>query len=289
MKNLFDEEYHALARRVIDNGYWKTNKRTGKRCLTIVGEKCVYDLSTNKFPALTTKKLFFNAMIGELLGFIRGVDNAKDFRSLGCYFWDANANTSVDWLNNKNRKGTDDLGRIYGVQGRHWINRHGEEIDQLSDIVHNLSRGIDNRRLIMSYWNPGELNEMALPPCHDFYQFHLNENNDHVDLTMYQRSNDVPLGTPMNIASSCLLLMLIARITNKIPGKFTHMMGDVHIYEDQVELLKTQLEREPYPAPRLIINSEIKTLEDLETWVTHEDFFLSDYKCHEKISFPFAA
>ena len=112
-------------------------------------------------------------MIGELLGFIRGVDNAADFRKLRCNFWDANANESVDWLKNPNRKGKDDLGRIYGVQARNWINRHGESFDQLALVVDKLNEGIDDRRLIVNHWNPGELNEMALPPCHDFYQFHL--------------------------------------------------------------------------------------------------------------------
>lgn len=285
--NLFDDEYSRLVNAVVSNGEWKLNTRTGKECLTVTGERAVYDLRYGKFPALTTKQLFFNQMIGELLGFLRGADNAREFRDLGCNFWDANANESADWLANPNRKGKDDLGRIYGVQGRNWINRHGQSFDQLQIIVNKLMDNIDDRRLIMSYWNPGELDEMALPPCHDFYQFHLL--GDRLDLTMYQRSNDVPLGTPMNIASSALLLMLIAQITNKKAGKFTHMMGDTHIYEDQLELLKEQVARKPYPAPHMCINSEIQSLADLDDWVTKGDFFLADYKHHPPIRFPFSA
>ena len=285
--NAFDDEYSNLVNRIITQGVWKDNKRTGKSCLTITGERTAFDLQYDKFPALTTKKLFFNPMIGELLGFIRGVDNAKDFRDLGCEFWNANANESRHWLENPNRKGHDDLGRIYGVQGRNWINRHGKSFDQLAIIVDKLSNDIDDRRLIMSYWNPGELDEMALPPCHDFYQFHLL--NGTVDLTMYQRSNDVPLGVPMNIASSSLLLLLIAQITQKRPGKFTHMMGDTHIYEDQLDLLKEQIKRKPFKPPHMGINPDIKSLSDLETWVTNDDFDLVDYEHHPAVRFPFAA
>lgn len=285
--NAFDEEYSRLVNTITRHGKWKFNSRTGKNCLTITGEKCVYDISNGVFPALTTKKLFFNQMIGELLGFIRGIDNAEGFRNLGCSFWDANANESKHWLNNPNRRGTDDLGRIYGVQGRNWINRHGQSFDQLATIVDKLTNSIDDRRLIMSYWNPGELDEMALPPCHDFYQFHLMRNV--VDLTMYQRSNDVPLGVPMNIASSALLLMLISKITGKLPGKFTHMMGDVHVYEDQLELLEEQVSRKPYDPPRMCLNPDIKSLSDLETWVTVDDFSLNGYQHHPAIQFPFSS
>jgi thymidylate synthase len=285
--NPFDEEYNRLVCRIINDGRWKYNERTGKSCLTVTGEKSVYDMRQGGFPALTTKKLYFKQMIAELLGFIRGVDNAADFRSLGCNFWDANANESKHWVENVNRDGHDDLGRIYGVQGRDWTNRHGEKFDQLKIIVDKLDEGIDDRRLIMNYWNPGELDEMALPPCHAFYQFHLMDNQ--LDLTMYQRSNDVPLGVPMNIASEALLLMLVAQITGHQVGKFTHMMGDVHIYEDQLDLLSHQTRLDPFMPPQMMINPDIKTLEDLETWVTTDDFELVNYEHHPAIQFPFSA
>lgn len=287
IKNNFDNEYHRIANDILSFGEPKLNKRTGKTCMTLTGLSAQYHLDNNYFPAITTKKLFLNSMIAELLGFIRGYDNAKDFRTLGCNFWDANANESTDWLNNINRKGKDDLGRIYGVQGRRWISKDGIEVDQLGLIIEKLNSRIDDRRLIMNYWNPGELDEMALPPCHDFYQFHLS--NDNLDLTMYQRSNDIPLGTPVNIASCALLLILIAKITGLIPRKFTHFMGDAHVYEDQVDLLKTQLERTPYSPPKMVINPDIKTLKDLETWVTTEDFSLIGYEHHDHIRFPFSA
>jgi thymidylate synthase len=226
-------------------------------------------------------------MVGELLGFIRGYDNAKDFRKLNCNFWNANANESIDWINNPNRKGTDDLGRIYGVQARNWISPSGEIIDQLKIIIDKLENNIDDRRLIVTHWNPGELDEMALPPCHDFYQFHLINNK--LNLSMYQRSNDVPLGIPMNIASYSLLLLLMSRITNHLPGKFTHFMGDTHIYEDQYDLIKEQILRQSFNPPKIKINENIKNLNDLETWVTVNDFELINYQHHPEIKFPFAA
>lgn len=285
--NPFDEEYKRLVTTIINDGSWKYNERTGKSCLTINGEKSVYDMWHGGFPVLTTKQLYFKQMIAELLAFIRGADNAAEFRKLGCKFWDANANASTDWLKNPNRKGMDDLGRIYGVQGRDWRNRHGKKFDQLGIIVDKLNQGIDDRRLIMNYWNPGELDEMALPPCHAFYQFHLMDGK--LDLTMYQRSNDVPLGVPMNIASEALLLMLIAQITGHTVGKFTHMMGDVHIYEDQLDLLEQQIALDPFEPPRMVINPDIKSLNDLETWVTTDDFELVGYNHHPPIQFPFSA
>lgn len=286
MNNPFDEEYIRISNNVINNGSWKLNDRTGKKCKTVHSDMGRYDLSFNRFPALTTKKLSITPMIGELLGFIRGADNAKDFRDLGCNFWDMNANKTKDWLENPNRRGTDDLGRIYGVQGRNWINKNGETTDQLKIIVEKLKQGIDDRRLILNYWNPGELDEMALPPCHDFYQFHLLNNK--LSLSMYQRSNDIPLGTPMNIASSSLLLILMAKIVNATPHMFTHFMGDIHIYEDQYELMIEQVTRTPFAAPKMVINPDIKKLEDLETWVTNDDFALVNYKHHSAIKFPFS-
>jgi thymidylate synthase len=291
MKNEFDAEYNKLIDIVTNDGHWKFNKRTDINCLTFHSEKAVYDLSTGFFPAITTKKFIFKAMVAELLGFIRGYNNAGQFRELGCNFWDANANETESWLKNPNRKGVDDLGRIYGVQGRHWRKPNGEEVDQFKDVYEKISKGIDDRRLIINYWNPGELEEMALPPCHDFYQFHLYDLGDDrvLDLSMYQRSNDIPLGTPVNIASSSLLLLLMCRITNCVPGKFTHFMGDLHVYENQLDLLSEQRERIPYVPPKIEINESITSLWDLETWVTPSSFKLIDYEHHPAISFPFAA
>lgn len=287
MKNPFDETYCELVRNVLDNGFMKYNKRTGKGCLTLHGALCKYNLEYGEFPALTTKKLLVRPMVGELLGFIRGVDNAKDFRDLGCNFWNANANESVHWLENPNRKGEDDLGRIYGVQARNWTNSDGEVTDQLLNVYEKLMRREDDRRLIVSHWNPGELDKMALPPCHKDYQFHI-RNDNILDLSVTQRSNDVPLGTPMNIASYALLILIMCKLTGMQPGVLNHFMTDVHIYEDQIDLIKEQIERKPLYPPRMVINAKINTLEDVETWVTPDHFELINYEHHPAIKFPFA-
>lgn len=287
MKNKFDKKYHKIVKSVIKNGEWRYNKHTGLRCLTSTQYSAKYDLSSGKFPAITTKKLYINQMIGELLGFIRGVDNAADFRKLGCNFWDENANVTPDWVNNPNRKGEDDLGRIYGVQARDWTNSDGEKTDQLRLVYEKIKSGYDDRRMVVTHFNPGELHKGALPPCHMFYQFHLLENK--LNLTFFQRSCDLPLGVPMNIASYSLLLMLMAQITDREVGTVFHCMGDVHIYENQLDLIKEQLKRSPYSPPKLLINPEIRTLEDLETWVSVDDFQLINYNHHAPIRFPFAA
>lgn len=284
--NEFEEQYLNLIRNILENGSVQHNERTGKDCYFYHGELLKFDLSTGKFPVLTTKKMAVKSMIGELLGFIRGIDNAADFRDLKCKFWDANANESKDWLANPNRKGEDDLGRIYGVQARDWQAHDGSSVDQLKNVIDKLSQGIDDRRLIVTHWNPGEIDLMALPPCHMFYQFGIRDG--HLDLVMYQRSCDVPLGVPMNIASYALMLLLVARITGLKPGVFNHMLWNIHIYEDQMPDINTQLEREPFEAPELWINPEIKTLEDLETWVTPDDFKLVNYRHHDAVKYAFS-
>lgn len=282
----FEQQYLQLIRNILEFGTVKHNERTGKDCHFYHGELLKFDLSSGDFPVLTTKKMAVKSMIGELLGFIRGVDNAKDFRDLKCNFWNANANDTVGWLENPNRKGEDDLGRIYGVQAREWRAHDGSTVDQLKNVVDKLSKGEDDRRLIVTHWNPGEIDLQALPPCHMFYQFGVRDG--HLDLFMYQRSCDVPLGVPMNIASYALLLRLIAQITGLKPGVFSHMLWNIHIYEDQMPDVGQQLEREPYDPPQLWINPEIKTLEDLETWVTPNDFKLENYKYHEAIKYAFS-
>jgi thymidylate synthase len=283
----WEEQYLGLINYILEYGTDQVNERTGKVCRFYHGDMMKFDLSSGYFPLLTTKKMAYKAMIGELLGFIRGVDNAKDFRDLKCNFWNANANESKHWLKNPNRKGEDDLGRIYGVQARDWQSPAGDSIDQLKNAVDKLSQGIDDRRLIVTHWNPGELEQMALPPCHLLYQFGLRGN--YVDLTMYQRSCDVPLGIPMNIASYALLLQLVAQITGRVPGIFTHFMHNIHIYEDQLgAALDEQLQREPLTPPKMVINPEVSSLEDLETWVTIDDFHLIDYEHHGPLKFAFS-
>lgn len=282
----FDSEYIRLGKTLLDRGEWVMNSRTGKRCLTHIGGMMEFDLSCgNMFPLLTTKKVFYKPMIAELLGFIRGFDNAKDFRDLGCNIWNANANESIHWLENPNRTGDDDLGRIYGVQARSW-RTEDREIDQLGLVVKKITARVDDRRLIVSHWNPGELNQMALPPCHLLYQFSIV--GDKLHLTMYQRSADYPLGVPFNIASYALLLRLVAQITGMKVGKFVYFLNNIHIYEDQLEMFREQMERDPHPSPNLMISKSIETLEDLESWVTVEHFCVSNYTHHDNIAYPFS-
>lgn len=269
------------------NGEIKEN-RTGVNTIGYLGDCVKYDLAIG-FPAVTTKKLAFKSVVAEMLGFLRGYNNAADFRKLGCNVWDANANDNYAWLDNPIRKGKDDLGGIYGVQARRWpatqVDGSKVHIDQLRGCVEDLAKGIDNRREIVTHWNPAEPHKMALPPCHLLYQFGIQDNK--LCLSMYQRSCDLPLGVPFNIAGYSWLLSVIAQITGLEVGTFTHFMHDIHIYENQVEKLKEQLTRQPYLMPKLEINPDIKTLEDLETWVTPDDFKLVNYTHHEAINYAF--
>ena len=282
------KQYLDLCRKVLDEGLWKTN-RTGIDHIGYIGDMMRFDMSSG-FPAVTTKKLAFKSVVGEMLGFLRGYDNAADFRKLGCNVWDTNANENETWLKNPNRKGEDDLGSIYGVQGRAWTSntlKGGYQyIDQLKKVVDDLKAGKDNRREIVTYWNPGELDRMALPPCHLLYQFGIQ--GDRLCLSLYQRSCDVPLGIPFNMAGYAWLLCVISQVVGLVPGIFTHFMHDIHIYRNQVEGIKTQLQRELYELPVLSINPEISELEDLETWVTPDDFELLNYRFHPSIKYPLA-
>lgn len=282
----YDSEYMKIVNKVMNEGTWKLNERTGKKCLFYHGDMMKFDLSSGHFPLLTTKKMLYKAMIGELIGFLRGVNNAKDFRDLRCNFWNANANESKHWLENPNRKGEDDLGRIYGVQARDWQNPEGETVDQLKIVIDKLKNGVDDRRLIVTHWNPGELGKMALPPCHMTYQFGIRDG--HLDMCMYQRSCDIPLGIPMNIASYSLLLILVSKIVGLKPGVFTHFMWNIHIYEDQYEQIKTQIGRKPFEAPTIKINRDISSLDDIENNLEIDDIEFVNYEHHDAIKFAFS-
>ncbi|MDH5766272.1 MAG: thymidylate synthase [Gammaproteobacteria bacterium] len=281
------KQYLDLCRRIIDEGHWVENKRTGKRCLTVINADLTYDVGANEFPLVTTRKSYWKSAIAEFLGYIRGYDNAADFRALGTKTWDANANENEAWLNNSHRKGEDDMGRVYGVQGRHWKKPDGGEIDQLRKIVNNLSNGIDDRGEILSFYNPGEFHMGCLRPCMHTHTFSLL--GDTLYLTSYQRSCDVPLGQNFNQVQVFFFLAIMAQITGNKPGLAYHKIVNAHIYEDQLELMRdVQLKREPFAAPKLEINPEIKSLEDLETWVTMDDFEVTGYQCHEPIAYPFS-
>jgi thymidylate synthase len=281
------KQYLDLCQRIINDGVWVENKRTGKRCLTVINADLTYDVENNQFPIITTRKSFWKAAIAELLGYIRGYDNAADFRALGTKSWDANANENAAWLNNPARKGHDDMGRVYGVQGRHWKKHDGTELDQLAKIVYNLSNGIDDRGEILTFHNPGEFELGCLRPCMHTHTFSLL--GDTLYLTSYQRSCDVPLGLNFNQIQVFTLLALMAQITGKTPGQAYHKIINAHIYEDQVELMRdVQLKREPYLSPKLEINPNIKSLKDLETWVTLDDFNVVGYQHHDAIKYPFS-
>ncbi|AWX14052.1 thymidylate synthase [Mergibacter septicus] len=280
-------QYLDLCQRIIEQGQWVENQRTGKRCLTLINADLTYDVANQQFPLITTRKSFWKSAIAELLGYLRGYDNAADFRKLGTKTWDANANDNTAWLNNPARKGTDDMGRVYGVQGRRWQKPNGETVDQLRKIVDNLSKGIDDRGEILTFYNPGEIELGCLRPCMHTHTFSLL--NDTLYLTSYQRSCDVPLGLNFNQLQVYTLLALIAQITGKKAGQAYHKIVNAHIYEDQLDLMQhVQLKREPLPLPTLEINPDIKSLEHLETWVTTDDFKVHNYQSHPAIKYPFS-
>lgn len=288
MKQNHEHAYLALCRRVIEDGEWIANARTGKRCKTVINADLEYDLRTGEFPVLTTKQLFWKPAIAEMLGYLRGYDNAAQFRALGTKTWDANANENAAWLANPFRKPREgDMGRAYGVQGRQWRNPEGKPIDQLTKIVEDLTRGVDDRREILTFWNPGELDRMCLAPCMHTHTFSIL--NGTLYLTSYQRSDDLPLGHGFNAVQVAWLLAVMAQIAGLKPGIAYHKIVNAHIYEDQIALMRdVQLQREPLPAPRLVINPEIRSLSDLENWVTLDDFQLEGYQHHPAIKYPFS-
>jgi len=281
------KQYLDLCQRLIDEGVWIDNKRTGKRCLTVIDADITYDVANGEFPLVTTRKSFYKSAIAEMIGYIRGYDNAADFRKIGTKTWDANANDNPDWLANPHRKGEDDCGFIYGKVGRNFPKPDGSSIDLLRKIYDDLKKGYDDRGEIYTFYHPGVFHMGCLRPC--MYSHHFSLLGDTLYLNSTQRSCDVPLGLNFNMVQVYFLLAIMAQITGHKAGKAYHKIVNAHIYEDQVELMRdVQLKRDPYPAPKLIINPDIKTLEDLETWVTVDDFELQDYQHHEPIAYPFS-
>lgn len=281
------KQYLDLCQRLVDEGVWVENERTGKKCLTVINVDLEYDVANNQFPLITTRKSYWKAAVAEMLGYIRGYDNAADFRALGTKTWDANANLNEAWLNNPHRKGEDDMGRVYGVQGRAWAKPDGTTLDQLQKIVENLSKGVDDRGEILTFYNPGEFDRGCLRPCMHTHHFSLL--GDTLYLNSFQRSCDVPLGLNFNQVQCFFLLAIMAQITGHKPGRVYHKIVNAHIYEDQFELMRdVQLKRKPYPSPRFEINPDIKSLQDLETWVTMDDFKVHGYEHHPPINYPFA-
>lgn len=281
------KQYLDLCQRILNEGKWVVNERTGKRCLTVINADFQYNVAAGELPIITTRKSYWKPAIAELLGYLRGYDNAAQFRAIGCNTWNANANENKAWLANKYRKGPDDMGRVYGVQGRFWRNSKGEEFDQLRKVYQNLREGIDDRAEIVTFFNPGEFHMGCLRPCMHTHTFSLL--GDTLYLTSSQRSSDIPLGQNFNQIQVFSLLSIMSQITNKKPAIAYHKIVNAHIYEDQLDLMRdVQLKREPFPSPKLIINPDIKTLEDIETWVTLDDFEVVGYEHHPAIVYPFS-
>lgn len=280
-------QYLDLCQRIIDEGEWVENERTGKRCLTVINADLTYDVGAGKFPLVTTRKSYYKSAIAELIGYIRGYDNAADFRALGTKTWDANANDNEAWLNNPYRKGEDDCGFIYGKVGRNFPKPDGGSLDLLRKIYDDLRAGRDDRGEIYTFYHPGVFHMGCLRPC--MYSHHFSLLGDTLYLNSTQRSCDVPLGLNFNMVQVYFFLAIMAQITGHKAGKAYHKIVNAHIYEDQLELMRdVQLKREPLALPTLNINPDIKTLEDLETWVTTDDFEVVGYDSHPAIAYPFS-
>lgn len=281
------KQYLDLCKRIINEGEWVTNERTGKRCLTVINADLVYDVGAGEFPLVTTRKSFYKAAIAELLGYLRGYDNAADFRAIGCNTWNANANENEAWLNNPHRKGRDDMGFVYGAVARNWPCPDGSSIDLVKRVVDDLKAGKDNRGEIITFWNQGVFDRGCLRPC--MYSHHFSLLGDTLYLNSTQRSCDVPIGLNFNMVQCYTLLALMSRITGHKPGKVYHKIVNAHVYEDQLELMRdVQIHREPFSAPHLTIDSRIQTFEDVETWVLPDHFNVVGYQHHPVINYPFS-
>jgi len=266
--------YLDQLRYVLEHGV-RSSDRTGVGTLSSFGLHARYDLSKG-FPAVTTKKLAWKVMASELLWFISGSDNIQDLKAIyeKNKIWDANYEDYLGRLGLDQNDGS--MGRIYGTQWRRWRGADGQEVDQLAEAIHLIKNNPDSRRILVNAWNAAEssANQVALPPCHTFFQFYVAEGR--LSLQMYQRSADMFLGVPFNIASYALLLHMVAFVCKLEVGEFIHAIGDAHIYLDAVDQVKRQLERQPLPLPTLTIHDRGQTtIDDFRM----SDFILNDYQC----------
>ncbi len=255
--------YLDLMQRVLDHGVDRDD-RTGTGTRSVFGHQMRFDLSEG-FPALTTKKLHLRSIIHELLWFISGDTNVRYLQDNGVRIWN-------EWADENG-----DLGPVYGAQWRSWPTRDGGTIDQLGQVIEQIKANPDSRRLIVTAWNPADVPEMALPPCHLLFQFYVA--NGKLSCQLYQRSADIFLGVPFNIASYALLTMMIAQVCNLEPGEFVHTLGDAHLYHNHLEQAREQLGREPRRLPTMRINPERRTIDDF----VFDDFELTDYDPHPHI------
>lgn len=262
------QQYLSLLQHILDNGTHKTD-RTGTGTQSCFGYQMRFDLQKG-FPLVTTKKVHLKSIIYELLWFLRGETNTAYLKEHGVKIWD-------EWADENG-----DLGPVYGKQWRSWEGKDGKVIDQVTDLISQIKKNPDSRRLIISAWNVADLPEMALMPCHNMFQFYVADGK--LSCQLYQRSADVFLGVPFNIASYALLTMMIAQVCDLQPGEFVHTFGDVHIYSNHMEQVNLQLSREPYPLPTMKLNPAVKNIFDFK----FEDFTLENYQSHPAIKAPVA-
>jgi thymidylate synthase len=271
------QQYLSLLQHILDTGVQKLD-RTGTGTISCFGYQMRFDLQKG-FPLVTTKKVHMKSIIHELLWFLKGETNIQYLKDNGVRIWD-------EWADDNG-----ELGPVYGKQWRSWEGKDGKVVDQISDLVKQLKSNPDSRRLIVSAWNVTELPEMALMPCHTMFQFYTAPSNSPgwggkrtLSCQLYQRSADVFLGVPFNVASYALLTLMIARVCDMEPGEFIHTFGDVHIYNNHMEQVKLQLSRTPFPLPVMKLNPEVKSIFDFK----YEDFTLENYQCHPAIKAPVA-
>lgn len=262
------KQYLDLLREIKENGTVKTD-RTGVGTKSIFGHQMRFNLQDG-FPLLTTKKVFLKGIIYELLWFLKGDTNIKFLTDNGVHIWD-------EWADENG-----DLGYVYGKQWRSWETTDGRVIDQISQVVDLIKNHPDSRRILVTAWNPAEIDKMALPPCHCLFQFYVADGK--LSCQLYQRSADTFLGVPFNIASYALLTMMLAQVCGLQPGEFIHTTGDTHIYLNHMEQVDLQLSREPRPLPKMIINPDVKSIFDFK----YEDFTLVDYDPYPTIKAPVA-
>jgi thymidylate synthase len=262
------QQYLGLLKHILDNGVHKTD-RTGTGTQSVFGYQVRFDLQ-NGFPLVTTKKVHMKSIIHELLWFLQGETNIAYLKENGVRIWD-------EWADENG-----ELGPVYGKQWRSWEGKDGKVVDQISDLVAQIKKSPDSRRLIVNAWNVADLPEMALMPCHTMFQFYVA--NGKLSCQLYQRSADVFLGVPFNIASYALLTMMIAQVCDLEPGEFIHTFGDVHIYNNHMEQVNLQLSREPFPLPTMKLNPAKKNIFDFK----FEDFTLENYQSHPPIKAPVA-
>ena len=260
--------YLELLRAVLERGVPKDD-RTGTGTLSIFGHQMRFDLGEG-FPAVTTKQLHFRSIVHELLWFIAGETNVERLRRNGVSIWD-------EWADSDG-----ELGPIYGAQWRRWRTADGRSVDQLGAVIDEIRRNPSSRRLVVSAWNAGELERMALHPCHALFQFDVSAGR--LSCQLYQRSADAFLGVPFNIASYAILTAMVAQVTGLRPGDFVLTLGDAHLYSNHLEQARLQLEREPLPPPRLELSPEVREIDDFR----YEDVRILDYRCHPKIPAPIA-